>query len=244
MNVSPSGACVRKPALKLTLGRVAGTIIQVNPRIRTPDHPRCSARGVLVACLCTTLGIVSPGLATEAEEPPEESPQTAPQSQPSARPGSSPSTWTPQTKFTNRREMMRQWLIDQGKDPDEIMRPKIRYEKGSFMVTGSMEIDKKLYDGTPHVARWIEELKPMWLERVPLAAKMGNPGRVTYRIVTTRKDGVYRMEMIEKSGLDSYDESVKETIEEARPIFQVPDDYPADWAAIYLKFHFNMYSEM
>ncbi len=197
---------------------------------------------MLVACLCTTLGIVSPGLATEAEEPPEESPQTDPQSQPSAKPGSAAPT--PQTKFSSKREMMRQWLIDRGKDPDEVMRPKTRYEKGSFMVTGSMEINKKVYDGTPHMARWIEELKPMWLERLPLAAKIGNPGRVTYRIVTTRKDGVYKMEMIEKSGLDSYDESVKEILEEARPIFQVPDDYPSDWAAFYLKFHFNIFSEL
>ena len=197
-----------------------------------------------MVCLCAILGMTSPGLATGAEEAPDESPQTAPQSRSSAKPDSAARTWTPQTKFKNRREMMRQWLIDQGKDPDEIMRPKIRYEKGSFMITGSMEINKKLYDGSPHVARWIEEIKPMWLEKVPLAAKMGNPGRVTYRIVTTRKDGVYRMEMIEKSGLDSFDDSVREIMEEAKPIFQVPDDYPADWAAFYLKFHFNMFSEL
>ncbi|MEE9230079.1 MAG: hypothetical protein V3U86_05185 [Acidobacteriota bacterium] len=190
------------------------------------------------------LGIASPALAADAEEAPDESPQTAPQSRPSAKPDSAARTWNPQTKFKSRREMMRQWMIDQGKDPDKIMRPKVRYEKGSFMITGSMEINKRLYDGAPHVARWIEEIKPIWLARVPLAAKVGNPGRVTYRIVATRKDGVYKMEMIEKSGLDSFDDSVRETLEEAKSIIQVPDDYPSDWAAIYLKFHFNMFSEI
>jgi len=137
--------------------------------------------------------------------------------------------------------MMRDAMRQAGIDID---RPKVRYEKGAFMITGSIEIDPRVYDGKALVKSWIDKIEAQWKQKLPLAAQMGNSGRVTYKGVLTRKDGLRDLEKIEPSGLDSLDQAAGQVIEEFRPNFTLPDGFPGDFVVFYLKFHYNIYSEL
>lgn len=176
---------------------------------------------------------------------PAQTPSTAgPQAQPGRSAGGLPQTQPqtgPQTRPKNRRDMMRDMMRQAGIDID---RPKIRYEKGTFMITGSIEIDPQVYDGKGLVKSWIDKIEVQWKQKIPLAAQMGNSGRVTYKGVLTRKDGLRDLEKIEPSGLDSLDQAAGQVLEEFRPNFKLPDGFPGDFVVLYLKFHYNIYSEL
>lgn len=157
---------------------------------------------------------------------PQGTPQTAPQSAPQTR--------------RSRREIMREMMKQQG-----LSEPKRRtyYERGTFMITGSIEVAKHIYDGRELVRSWIERLERLWKPRIPLAARMGNGGRVTYKGVLSRGEGMRSLERIESSGLDSLDEAAQIAIEEFHSSFQMPDDFPDSSFVFYIQFHYNIYNE-
>ncbi|MEE9229127.1 MAG: hypothetical protein V3U86_00315 [Acidobacteriota bacterium] len=202
-------------------------------------------------------------LAGEPEETPQTAPSAAAQSGaeqvppesgdqgPSTPPQTLPMRFfrqrargSPSTQPINRREMMRQMLIERGLDPDEALRPKIRYQKGSFMITGSIQIRQENYDAEALIQGWIRRIEPLWKARLPLAAKMGNSGRVTYRGVLKREEGISRIEKIESSDLESFDEAARQALEEFQGTLELPEDFPSGLFILYLKFHYNMFSEI
>jgi hypothetical protein len=135
---------------------------------------------------------------------------------------------------------MLQRMKEMGIDPSH---QRVRYEKGTFMITGSIEIAKHLYDDRPVIEEWIRQIEPLWKQRLPVAARMGNSGRVMFRGNLVR-EGVKKLEKIEPSGLDSFDEAAAQALEEFKPNFRIPDDFPQDYLIFYLKFHYNIFSEI
>ena len=135
---------------------------------------------------------------------------------------------------------MREMMREQG-----LSEPKRRtyYERGTFMITGSIEVGKHIYDGRELVRTWIAKLEPIWKPRIPLAAKMGNGGRVTYKGVLSQGEGMRSLERIESSGLESLDEAARLAIEEFRGSFEMPDDFPNNSFVFYIQFHYNIYNE-
>lgn len=199
------------------------------------------------ALACAFLGCTWEAPAGDPGEAPQEAegaPQTRPgpsrsqADQPQTQPDG-PQT-APQTRPRSRRDLMLELLKARGLEPPE---PRVRYEKGSFMITGSMEIDPRVYDGKPVVEAWIKEIEALWKPRIPLAAKMGNSGRVTFKGVLMREKGITDLEKVEPSGLDSFDEAATQALEEFRSSFTMPTDFPADFVVFYLKFHYNIYSK-
>jgi len=132
-------------------------------------------------------------------------------------------------------------MKEMGLDPDH---RRVRYEKGSFMITGSLEIDPKVYDGKPVVAGWIKEIEELWKPKLPLAAKIGNSGRTTFKGVLVRGKGIISLEKIEPSGLETLDEAATQAMEDFRSSFTMPADFPADHITFYMKFHYNIFSEI
>jgi outer membrane biosynthesis protein TonB len=200
-----------------------------------------------LTCVVALLGSTADAVAQAdgKTQAPAQTPSSAgPQTQPGPSPGGAPQTQPqtgPQTKPKNRRDMMRDAMRQAGIDIDT---PKVRYEKGTFMITGSIEIDPRVYDGKPLVTSWIGKIETQWKQKIPLAAQMGNSGRVTYKGILTRKEGLRDLEKIEPSGLDSLDQAAGQVLEEFRPNFTLPDGFPGDFVVFYLKFHYNIYSEL
>lgn len=162
-------------------------------------------------------------------------PQTAPQAEPQTEPQTAP-----QTRPRTRREMQ-EMMRAMAADPE---RQQVRYEKGSFMITGSIEIDPTVYDGKPVVQDWIRRIESLWKPKIPLAAQIGNSGRVTFKGVLVRDKGIVNLEKIEPSGLDSLDEAAAKAMEEFRSSFEMPPGFPADYIVFYLKFHYNIHSKI
>jgi outer membrane biosynthesis protein TonB len=200
-----------------------------------------------LTCVVALLGPTADAVAQASgnTQAPAQTPSSAgPQTQPGPSAGSPPQPQPqtgPQTKPKNRREMMRDAMRQAGIDIDK---PKIRYEKGTFMITGSIEVDPQVYDGKALVKSWIEKIETEWKQKLPLAAQMGNSGRVTYKGVLTRKQGLRDLDKIEPSGLDSLDQAAGQVLEEFRPNFTLPEGFPGDFVVFYLKFHYNIYSEL
>jgi hypothetical protein len=165
-----------------------------------------------------------------------EVPQTQPQTQPQTRPQTAPRT----PGAGGRKAFMLQRMKEMGIDPNH---QRVRYEKGSFMITGSIEIARHLYDDRPVVEEWIRQIGEIWKKHLPPAAKMGNPGRVTFRGNLVR-EGIKKLEKIEPSGLDSLDEAATQALEEFKPNFKMPEDFPQNYLIFYLKFHYNIFSEL
>jgi outer membrane biosynthesis protein TonB len=193
-------------------------------------------------------GMAAGLLASEADKPagaaqdaPQPTPQVTPQSPPQTDPQTAPQT-APQTQRVpgGRRAMAVQRMKEMGLDPNH---QRVRYEMGSFMITGSLEIDPRVYDGKPVIDAWMKKVEELWKPKLPLAAKMGNSGRTTFKGVLMRDKGIASVEKIEPSGLETLDEAASQAMEEFKSSFVIPPDFPADYVVFYMKFHYNIFSE-